>query len=80
MEILYLLIPLSVILVFAIAVTFWVSVRGGQFDDLEGPGFKVLMDDDRPIVEKEVVEKGAEETSDLQDVECEIESKKSPHV
>lgn len=80
MEILYLLIPLSVILVFAIAVTFWVSVRGGQFDDLEGPGFKVLMDDDRPIVEKEVVEKGAEETTDLQDVEREIESKKSPHV
>lgn len=48
MEILYLLIPLSVVLVFAIAVVFWMSVRGGQFDDLEGPGFKVLMDDDRP--------------------------------
>ena len=48
MEILYLLIPLSVVLVFVIAVVFWMSVRGGQFDDLEGPGFKVLMDDDRP--------------------------------
>lgn len=48
MEILYLLIPLSVVLVFAIAVVFWMSVRGGQFDDLEGPGFKVLMDDDLP--------------------------------
>lgn len=48
MEILYLLIPLSVVLVFVIAVLFWMSVRGGQFDDLEGPGFKVLMDDDKP--------------------------------
>ncbi len=48
MESLYLLIPISVVLVFAIAVVFWMSVRGGQFDDLEGPGFKVLMDDDRP--------------------------------
>ena len=46
MEILYLLIPLSVVLVFAIAVAFWWSVKSGQFDDLEGPGFKVLMDDD----------------------------------
>jgi cbb3-type cytochrome oxidase maturation protein len=46
MEILYLLIPVSVALVFAIAVAFWWSVRSGQFDDLEGPGFKVLMDDD----------------------------------
>ncbi|WP_303783821.1 cbb3-type cytochrome oxidase assembly protein CcoS [Azovibrio restrictus] len=48
MESLYLLIPLSVVLVFVIAVVFWKSVRGGQFDDLEGPGFRVLMDDDRP--------------------------------
>ncbi len=48
MEILYLLIPLSVVLVFVIAILFWMSVRGGQFDDLEGPGFKVLMDDDKP--------------------------------
>jgi len=45
MEILYLLIPLSVVLVFAIAIAFWWSVRSGQFDDLEGPGFKILMDD-----------------------------------
>jgi cbb3-type cytochrome oxidase maturation protein len=47
-EVLYLLIPVSVALVFAIAVAFWWSVRSGQFDDLEGPGFKVLMDDDMP--------------------------------
>lgn len=48
MDILYLLIPLSVVLVFLIAVGFWWSVRNGQFDDLEGPGFRVLMDDDSP--------------------------------
>lgn len=50
MEILYLLIPVSVVLVFAIAVAFWWSVRSGQFDDLEGPGFKILMDDDGPDI------------------------------
>lgn len=48
MEILYLLIPLSVVLVFLIGAIFWWSVRSGQFDDLEGPGYRVLMDDDRP--------------------------------
>lgn len=48
MEILYLLIPVSVVLVFAIAVAFWWSVKSGQFDDLEGPGFRILMDDDTP--------------------------------
>ncbi|WP_374401326.1 cbb3-type cytochrome oxidase assembly protein CcoS [Niveibacterium sp.] len=46
MEILYLLIPLSVVLVFLIGVILWWSVRSGQFDDLEGPGYRVLMDDD----------------------------------
>lgn len=48
MESVYLLIPVSVILVFGIAVAFWWSVRSGQFDDLEGPGFRILMDDDLP--------------------------------
>lgn len=46
MESVWLLIPVSVILVFAIAAIFWWSVRSGQFDDLEGPGFRILMDDD----------------------------------
>ena len=47
MEIMYLLIPLSVILVFLIGVVFWWSLRSGQFDDLEGPGYRILMDDDK---------------------------------
>ena len=38
MEILYLLIPLSVVLVFVIGVAFWWSLKSGQYDDLEGPG------------------------------------------
>jgi cbb3-type cytochrome oxidase maturation protein len=48
MEILYLLIPLSVVLVFIIGVVFWWSIRSGQFDDLEGPAYRMLMDDDGP--------------------------------
>jgi cbb3-type cytochrome oxidase maturation protein len=52
MESIYLLIPISVVLVFGIAFAFWWSVRNGQFDDLEGPGFRILMDDDVPPVKK----------------------------
>jgi len=46
MESLYLLIPISVVLVFVIGVAFWWSVRSGQFDDLEGPAYRILMEDD----------------------------------
>jgi cbb3-type cytochrome oxidase maturation protein len=47
MEILYLLVPISVVVVFLIAIAFWWSLRNGQFDDLEGPGYRILMDDDK---------------------------------
>ena len=46
MEILYLLIPLSVVLAFLIGAAFWWSVAHGQFDDLEGPAHRILSDDD----------------------------------
>ena len=61
MESIYLLIPISVILVFAIAVAFCWSVRSGQFDDLEGPGFRILMDEDMPKSQNEVQESNKSE-------------------
>jgi cbb3-type cytochrome oxidase maturation protein len=47
MDILYLLIPLSVVLVFLIGAVFWWAVHSGQFEDMEGPAHRILMDDDR---------------------------------
>ena len=50
MEILYLLIPLAVVLT-GLAVWFFLwSVRSGQYDDLEGPAHRILMDDDDPMI------------------------------
>jgi cbb3-type cytochrome oxidase maturation protein len=49
---LYILIPLSVVLVFVIGVIFWWSVRSGQFDDMEGPAYRLLMDDRDPTPEE----------------------------
>ena len=48
MEILYLLIPLAVILAGVIVWAFLWSIRSGQFDDLEGPAHRILMDEDEP--------------------------------
>ena len=46
MESLYLLIPLSVIVVFLALWVFFRAMDSGQFDDLEGPGMRILQDDD----------------------------------
>lgn len=51
MDILYLLVPLSIVLVFVIGALFWWSLRSGQFDDMEGPAHRILMDDDTPASE-----------------------------
>ncbi|OBV41243.1 cbb3-type cytochrome oxidase assembly protein CcoS [Janthinobacterium psychrotolerans] len=46
MESLYLLIPLSIVVVFIALWVFFTASDGGQFDDLVGPGLRVLQDDD----------------------------------
>ncbi|MHB0982138.1 MAG: cbb3-type cytochrome oxidase assembly protein CcoS [Thiobacillus sp.] len=48
MDILILLIPLSLVLVGVIAWIMLWAAKSGQFDDLEGPGHSVIMDDDSP--------------------------------
>ena len=51
MQILYLLVPISVVLVLVIAAVFWWATRNGQFDDLEGPAHSILMDDETTHVQ-----------------------------
>jgi len=55
MESLFLLIPLSLVLVGLLAWILRWSIKNGQFDDLDGPGHAILMDDDTPST-KEVSE------------------------
>ncbi len=47
MESLYLLIPLSLVIAFVIGFVFWWTIRSGQLDDLEGPSWRILHDDDQ---------------------------------
>ncbi|WP_273428747.1 cbb3-type cytochrome oxidase assembly protein CcoS [Chitinibacter tainanensis] len=46
MESLYLLIPLSLLIALGIGVIFWWFIKSGQSDDLEGPGWRIVQDDD----------------------------------
>lgn len=45
MDILYLLIPLSVGLVFVILAALWWAIYRGQFDDVEREGERILEND-----------------------------------
>ncbi len=44
MDILYMLIPLSVVLVFFILAGLWWAINSGQFEDVEGEGERILDD------------------------------------
>lgn len=53
MDIIYALVPLSILLIgIAVVVFFW-AVRSGQFDDMDSPAHKILFDDDEPINQKD---------------------------
>ena len=49
MEIIYLLIPVSLILLGLIVWVLLWAVRDGQYDDLEGPAHRILMDEDKIV-------------------------------
>jgi len=46
MNIIYALIPLGLFLLVAAIYAFFWAVRSGQFDDLESPAWKIILDDD----------------------------------
>ena len=50
MEVLYLFVPLSMLVVAGLVwAAFW-AIRNNQFEDLEGPAHRILMDDDDPKI------------------------------
>ncbi len=50
MDILYLLIPLAVIIMIIAVFAFMWAIKSGQYEDLEGPAHRILMDDDDPKI------------------------------
>ena len=49
MEALFLLVPLSLLLVALAIWVFFGAADSGQFDDLEGPALRILQDDDSGV-------------------------------
>jgi cbb3-type cytochrome oxidase maturation protein len=53
MEVIYGLIPGMLLFgLVMVGVLFW-AARSGQYDDLEGPANRILMDDDDPLLPKQ---------------------------
>lgn len=48
MDIIFLLVPLALVLVVVIVWIFMWAIKSDQFEDLEGPAHRILMDDDEP--------------------------------
>lgn len=53
MESLYLLIPLSLIIVTLVVWIFFWAVKSGQFEDLEGPAYRILENEDADDLRKQ---------------------------
>ena len=53
MDIIYLLLPIALILVAIIVWVFMWAVKSDQFEDLEGPAHRIIMEDDDKVVNKE---------------------------
>jgi cbb3-type cytochrome oxidase maturation protein len=76
MEVIYGLIPGMILLgLVAVIILFW-AARSGQFDDLEGDGQRILMDED--AVDPRRIPDGEEEFKDDEDLNLEKEDRKGP--
>ena len=60
MEIIYLLIPLSIVLLGLIVWVLMWAIGSGQFDDLEGPAHRILMDEEIPVLHDTKKEAGGD--------------------
>lgn len=49
-DILFLLIPLALLILGIAVAGFMWAVKSGQFEDLDGPAHRILMDDDDPRI------------------------------
>ena len=67
MEVVFGLVGVSVVLVIVIALVLLWAVRSGQFEDLEGPAWRVVMDDDRPRHDGDPPRDATDEPGDVDD-------------
>ena len=64
MNILYLLIPIALVILGIAVWAFMWAVRSGQYEDMEGPAHRILMDDDEVDTLQEQAKTGEDKTSE----------------
>lgn len=64
MEVLFVLIPLSVVLAAAFVAACLAAIRGGQYDDLESPRWRMLFDGAPPRKDRNAAEGNGATASD----------------
>lgn len=64
MDIIYALVPLSILLITIAVLIFNWAVKSGQFDDLDSPSHKILYDDDELYKLKKTQSKSEQESED----------------
>ncbi len=76
MEVIYILIPGMILMGIILVAVLVIAIRKGQYDDLEGDGARILMDDDLMPDAPEPSKMHAMESEEL----TEEEKKKQPGV
>ncbi len=61
MEIIFVLLPISLLLAVVAYIAYWWNVKNGQYDDLETPAMRMLFEDEKVIDQKR--EKVSEKSS-----------------
>lgn len=52
MDMIFSLMGITFVLVIIIACIFIAAIRGGQFEDMEGPAWRVVLDEDNPLAKQ----------------------------
>ncbi|MFI9651222.1 cbb3-type cytochrome oxidase assembly protein CcoS [Guyparkeria halopsychrophila] len=78
MEVLFLFVPLSMLVVAGLVwAAFW-AIRNNQYEDLEGPAHRILMDDDDPKIPTNQSSEEAERTEPRRDGQADHENSAKP--
>lgn len=54
---------LGVLVMLIVVIAFLLTVKSGQYDDLDGPAYRILMDDDDPRIPRNTVSHSADKES-----------------
>ncbi len=54
---------LGVLVMLIVVIAFLLTVKSGQYDDLDGPAYRILMDDDDPRIPGNTVSHSADKES-----------------